>query len=604
MSILSYATPPQKLYAEDRKVLEDYQAGADAYNARVNAYNKELADYKSQLEAYQKQAEAYNAAAEAWNATDRTRPFEEFSGYVARPQEFTATAPTKPTDPGFSAGDVEGYMKEAEGRALRRAKAAAAAQQIMTAPGQFYIAGRENFGVQPEVSLAGMSGFGSSAIGFQEGGMVPGLPFASSILGPGIGPTTQAVGEEDGFGEMPSGPLTRAIGEEGSMVNIGKLPADLSARPVMGRPLAVTQAVGEDGMGGNEINPLKRPEGGIGNLFQLNTQIANLQGSPLQNYQDYLMNTYGEQAMNNMEQAITDDIGGFVQNVDQAEKAHFGADETYGFGGGAYHNSLLEQLPPPNGGQPTQLFENGGAVTQITEDDLLTMRNKVINDYGFDPVDIALQEGVDPELFLKVMWTENRGRQGPVSNAGAIGLMQLMPGTAAELGVDPNDPVQNARGGARYLRAQLDTFGTVPLALAAYNAGPTRVREYGGVPPFDETRNYVAQIYGVDVGEILPGMDQFFQMTPGADPSPMPRPRPTGLGTEGYVPEQPVASEYLMQGLGSVFPQPRPRPYIPNIMQQQQPVQEEARGIEFYRQYAALQPEDQRSQSLASSPST
>jgi soluble lytic murein transglycosylase-like protein len=93
-----------------------------------------------------------------------------------------------------------------------------------------------------------------------------------------------------------------------------------------------------------------------------------------------------------------------------------------------------------------------------------------------------------------VIRTESAWRAHVISAAGAIGLMQLMPATAAELGVDPFQPSENVLGGARYLRRQLDAFDDVGLALAAYNAGPHRVRQYGGVPPYRETQAYVARI--------------------------------------------------------------------------------------------------------------
>ncbi|WP_254655948.1 lytic transglycosylase domain-containing protein [Sulfitobacter sp. 20_GPM-1509m] len=84
-----------------------------------------------------------------------------------------------------------------------------------------------------------------------------------------------------------------------------------------------------------------------------------------------------------------------------------------------------------------------------------------------------------------------------VSPKGAYGLGQLMPGTARALGVDPRDPSQNLDGAARYLLAQLATFKDIDLALAAYNAGPHRVVEYSGIPPFTETRNYIARIHRI-----------------------------------------------------------------------------------------------------------
>lgn len=106
----------------------------------------------------------------------------------------------------------------------------------------------------------------------------------------------------------------------------------------------------------------------------------------------------------------------------------------------------------------------------------------------------AVQRGLDPDLLLSVARQESGFKAHSVSSAGAIGILQLMPATAAELGVDPNDVTQNIRGGATYLRRQLDRFGSVPLALAAYNAGPGAVIRYHGVPPFAETQSYVSRI--------------------------------------------------------------------------------------------------------------
>lgn len=106
----------------------------------------------------------------------------------------------------------------------------------------------------------------------------------------------------------------------------------------------------------------------------------------------------------------------------------------------------------------------------------------------------AQSHGIDLRLLEAVAWQESRGRMDAVSPKGALGVMQLMPTTAAELGVDPTNPADNIRGGAMYLRRQLDRFGSLPLALAAYNAGPGAVVRYGGVPPYRETRDYVSKI--------------------------------------------------------------------------------------------------------------
>lgn len=106
----------------------------------------------------------------------------------------------------------------------------------------------------------------------------------------------------------------------------------------------------------------------------------------------------------------------------------------------------------------------------------------------------ARDYGLDPGLLHAVAWQESRGNNFAVSDKGAMGIMQLMPATAAALGVDPRDPEANVRGGAAYLALMLAKFGAVELALAAYNAGPAAVLRYGGVPPYPETRNYVSTI--------------------------------------------------------------------------------------------------------------
>jgi soluble lytic murein transglycosylase-like protein len=106
----------------------------------------------------------------------------------------------------------------------------------------------------------------------------------------------------------------------------------------------------------------------------------------------------------------------------------------------------------------------------------------------------ARSHGIDPGLLEAVAWQESRGRMSAVSPKGALGVMQLMPTTASELGVRADDVADNIRGGAMYLRRQIDRFGSVPLALAAYNAGPGAVLRYQGIPPYRETRDYVAKI--------------------------------------------------------------------------------------------------------------
>jgi cell wall-associated NlpC family hydrolase len=108
----------------------------------------------------------------------------------------------------------------------------------------------------------------------------------------------------------------------------------------------------------------------------------------------------------------------------------------------------------------------------------------------------AARHGVPVQLLAAVAKAESGFDPSAVSGAGAVGLMQLMPATARGLGVDPRDPAQAVDGAARLLASHLDRFGSVPLALAAYNAGPGAVQRYGGIPPYPETQQYVRRVLG------------------------------------------------------------------------------------------------------------
>jgi soluble lytic murein transglycosylase-like protein len=107
----------------------------------------------------------------------------------------------------------------------------------------------------------------------------------------------------------------------------------------------------------------------------------------------------------------------------------------------------------------------------------------------------AAKYGVDPSLALAVAQQESGFNPSAVSSAGAVGVMQLMPATAAQFGADPYDPAQNIDAGVHYLSNLLHQFGgDVSLALAAYNSGPGTVQKYGGIPPYPETQSYVSKI--------------------------------------------------------------------------------------------------------------
>lgn len=114
--------------------------------------------------------------------------------------------------------------------------------------------------------------------------------------------------------------------------------------------------------------------------------------------------------------------------------------------------------------------------------------------------------GIDINLLRAIAWAESRGRNNAVSPKGALGIMQLMPGTAAELGVDPRHADSNIAGGAAYLARQITQFRNIPLALAAYNAGPGAVIRWRGIPPYAETQSYVASVLRRWGGQVSPAI--------------------------------------------------------------------------------------------------
>jgi soluble lytic murein transglycosylase-like protein len=139
----------------------------------------------------------------------------------------------------------------------------------------------------------------------------------------------------------------------------------------------------------------------------------------------------------------------------------------------------------------------GPAVPEAAMADPAASAGTVPPSYAAKVQELAARYDLSPALIEAVVWQESRWQAGARSPVGARGLAQLMPGTAQALGVDPDDPLANLEGGARYLRYLLDHFdGDIEKALAAYNAGPGRVERAGGIPAIRETQSYVTAVMG------------------------------------------------------------------------------------------------------------
>ncbi len=156
----------------------------------------------------------------------------------------------------------------------------------------------------------------------------------------------------------------------------------------------------------------------------------------------------------------------------------------------------------------------------------------------------ATRQGVDPSLVARLITQESAFDPQALSPKGAVGLMQLMPDTAKELGVDPSDPGQNIKGGVTYLKSLLTRYqGDTRKAVAAYNAGPGAVDKYGDVPPFQETQNYVKKV----VGETP---DSRWQAGSAADWTKGPAP----ASKAPTAPQTPSAADAFLQAAGMGIP--------------------------------------------------
>ena len=138
------------------------------------------------------------------------------------------------------------------------------------------------------------------------------------------------------------------------------------------------------------------------------------------------------------------------------------------------------------------VFQGKNCQIFVKEQKKISYHNN-INKKWFEEIGRSLS--IDPALLMAIAKVESSFNPKVVSPKGALGLMQLLPATAELVGVrDPFNPLENLKGGALYLKRLLEEFKDLPLALAAYNAGPEKVRAYGGIPPYPETQQYVKTV--------------------------------------------------------------------------------------------------------------
>jgi hypothetical protein len=443
MSIVQYASPEYRYSDYDTEIMKDYddrintyntalteyQALAEPYQGLVDTYNTQIGTYNTALDTYKADADAYNAAVAEYNAGPRT---EEYAG-PASPGQFTGVvpifeggaAPVAPEDPGFSGEDVDAFVQAAGDRAQESGAANAVALAVMNDPTQTY---RTTAG---DVNLAGMSGFGSTAMGFALGGYVD-SPFADPMKVPGLGAMGEITGSNEMLGPQQAGnaPSYMTTSNADMMGTGDANPSQQASFLQSFADLAPAQnQIGQmEGVGG-QFQQMQQPiaQQGVGGQFeqmnqmknQFGQQMAGMQGAPLENYRNYLNQVYTAPEMQSATAALGGALEGkvqdFVEMVDEAERAHFDAQDSYGFGGGDFQQKLLDQFqnqqqgigslgmfadggmvgarPPVRGPNPQATFQEGGQVQDPKANMRLALERlsdpQILEIYGINREELA-----------------------------------------------------------------------------------------------------------------------------------------------------------------------------------------------------------------------